>query len=61
MLKFIIPLEFNSCKDKIPFLTDRKDMLIFSIILAAIVIIKHRTNIVRLVQGKENKLSFKKK
>ena len=47
--------------DKIPFLTNRKDMLIFSIILAAIVIIKHRTNIVRLVQGKENKLSFKKK
>ncbi|MBE5813211.1 MAG: glycerol-3-phosphate 1-O-acyltransferase PlsY [Clostridiales bacterium] len=47
--------------DKISFLADRKDMLIFSIILAAIVIIKHRTNIVRLVQGKENKLSFKKK
>lgn len=47
--------------DKIPFLTERRDMLIFSIILAAIVIIKHRSNIVRLVQGKENKLSFKKK
>ena len=46
---------------KIPFLTDRFDMLVFSIILAAIVIIKHRTNIGRLVQGKENKLSFKKK
>lgn len=47
--------------DKIPFLTAKKDMLVFSIILAAIVIIKHRANIVRLVQGKENKLSFKKK
>lgn len=45
---------------KIPFLTNRIDMLVFSIILAAIVIIKHRSNIVRLVQGKENKLSFKK-
>lgn len=47
--------------DKIPFLTERRDMLIFSIILAVIVIVKHRTNIVRLIQGKENKLSFKKK
>ena len=45
---------------KIPFLTNRIDMLVFAIILAAIVIIKHRSNIVRLVQGKENKLSFKK-
>ena len=45
----------------IPFLEDRRNMLIFSIILAAIVIIKHRTNIVRLIQRKENKLSFKKK
>lgn len=46
---------------KIPFLTNRIDMLAFSIVLATIVIVKHRTNIVRLVQGKENKLSFKKK
>jgi glycerol-3-phosphate acyltransferase PlsY len=46
---------------KIPFLTDRRDMLIFSIILATIVIVKHRTNIVRLLKGNENKLSFKKK
>jgi glycerol-3-phosphate acyltransferase PlsY len=47
--------------DKIPFLTNRTEMLIFSIILAVIVIIKHRTNIGRLIKGTENKLSFKKK
>jgi glycerol-3-phosphate acyltransferase PlsY len=47
--------------DKIPFLTERKEMLIFSIILAVIVIVKHRTNIGRLIKGTENKLSFKKK
>ena len=33
---------------------------IFSLILAALVIFNHRTNIKRLIEGKENKLSFKK-
>ena len=33
---------------------------IFSIIMAAIVIFNHRTNLKRLLEGKENKLSFKK-
>ncbi len=35
--------------------------LIFALILAALVIFKHRTNIVRLKNGNENKLSFKSK
>ena len=35
--------------------------LIFALVLAALVIIKHRTNIVRLKNGIENKLSFKSK
>lgn len=47
--------------DKIPFLVECRNMLAFSLILALIVIIKHRTNIVRLIHGNENKLSFKKK
>ncbi len=34
--------------------------LIYSIILAVIVIFNHRTNIKRLLAGEENKLSFKK-
>lgn len=34
--------------------------LIFSIILAVIVLVNHRSNIKRLLQGKENKLNFKK-
>lgn len=34
---------------------------IFGILLAAIVIFNHRTNIKRIIEGKENKLSFKKK
>ncbi len=34
--------------------------LIYSIILAAIVLYNHRTNIKRLLNGTENKLSFKK-
>ncbi len=34
--------------------------LIFSIILAAIVLFNHRSNIKRILEGKENKLSFKK-
>ena len=33
--------------------------IIFGIILAALVIYNHRTNINRLLEGKENKLSFK--
>ena len=47
--------------NRIPFLTERHDMIIFSLVIAIIVVVKHRTNIVRLLQGKENKLSFKKK
>lgn len=46
--------------DKIPFLEDSINILYFSAILAAIVIVKHRTNIVRLIKHEENKLSFKK-
>ena len=46
---------------KIPFLTDCMYMLVFSIILATIVIVKHKGNIKRLIKGEENKLSFKKK
>ncbi len=34
--------------------------LIFSIIIAALVIFNHRTNVKRLLNGTENKLSFKK-
>ena len=34
---------------------------IFGILLAAIVVFNHRTNIKRIIEGKENKLSFKKK
>ena len=33
--------------------------LVFSLILAAIVIINHRENIKRIIAGTENKLSFK--
>ena len=33
---------------------------IYSIIIAVIVIFNHRTNIKRILEGKENKLSFKK-
>lgn len=35
--------------------------ILFSILLAAIVIFNHRSNIKRILEGKENKLSFKKK
>lgn len=35
--------------------------IVFGVILAAIVIILHRSNIQRMFEGKENKLSFKKK
>ena len=34
--------------------------LIFGIILAAFVIFNHRANVKRLLEGKENKLSFRK-
>ncbi len=34
--------------------------LIFSVIIAAIILIKHRANIQRLFSGTENKISFKK-
>lgn len=34
--------------------------LIFSIILALLVVYNHRTNLKRILEGKENKLSFKK-
>ena len=35
--------------------------LVYSIILAVFILFNHRSNIVRLIQGKENKISFKKK
>ena len=35
--------------------------LVYSIILAIFILFNHRSNIVRLIQGKENKISFKKK
>ena len=34
--------------------------LVYSIILAVFILFNHRSNIVRLFQGKENKISFKK-
>ncbi len=34
---------------------------IYSIILAIFILFNHRTNIVRIIQGKENKISFKSK
>lgn len=35
--------------------------LLYSIILAAFILFNHRSNIVRIIKGKENKISFKKK
>ena len=35
--------------------------LAYSIILAVFILFNHRSNIVRILQGKENKISFKKK
>lgn len=35
--------------------------LVYSIILAVFILFNHRSNIVRLIHGKENKISFKKK
>ena len=40
--------------------TEGSSYLIYSIILAAIVLYKHRSNIKRIMAGTENKLSFKK-
>lgn len=34
---------------------------LYSVLLALIVLFNHRTNIVRLIHGKENKISFKSK
>ena len=34
---------------------------IYSIVLALLVLFNHRSNIVRLLHGKENKISFKSK
>ena len=35
--------------------------IIYSIILAVLILFNHRTNIVRIIKGKENKISFKNK
>ncbi len=40
--------------------TDGTDYLIYSIILAIIVLYNHRSNIKRIMEGKENRISFKK-
>ncbi len=42
------------------FIVKEESYLIFSIILALIVVFNHRTNIKRILSGTENKLSFKK-
>lgn len=42
------------------YLVDGGNYIVFGIILATIVIILHRSNIQRILSGKENKLSFKK-
>lgn len=39
--------------------TEGSDYFAYSIILAVLVLFNHRSNIVRIIQGKENKLSFK--
>jgi hypothetical protein len=41
--------------------SDPSLVLLFAIAIAAIVVIKHRTNIKRLIEGKENKISFSHK
>ncbi len=41
--------------------TEGTDYFIFSVILAIIVLVNHRSNIKRMLNGTENKLSFKKK
>ncbi len=40
--------------------TDRGIRLVITLIIAAIVFLKHRTNIVRIMNGNESKFSFKK-
>ena len=40
--------------------TDGNDYLIYSIILAIIVLYNHRSNIKRIMEGKENRISLKK-
>ena len=40
--------------------TEGSSYLVYSIILAVIVIFNHRSNIKRILNGTENKLSFKK-
>lgn len=42
------------------YIVDGGNYIVFGVILAAIVIILHRSNIQRILSGKENKLSFKK-
>ena len=34
---------------------------VYSVVLALIILFNHRSNIVRIIKGKENKISFKKK
>ena len=41
-------------------ISDGSGYFVFSVILAAIVIFNHRANIQRVLDGKENKISFKK-
>lgn len=45
------------------FLSDKFDIFaaVFSILLAVLVVFNHRSNIKRILEGKENKLSFKSK
>lgn len=45
----------------IPELKSLASLEIYAVILAAIVVFQHRSNISRLLNGQENKLSFKKK
>ena len=40
--------------------TEGSSYTVYGIILAILVLFNHRSNIVRIIQGKENKLSFKK-
>ncbi|MFH1355375.1 MAG: glycerol-3-phosphate 1-O-acyltransferase PlsY [Candidatus Omnitrophota bacterium] len=37
-----------------------KNLVLFTILLSAVVIIRHRVNIIRILQGQENRTSFKK-
>lgn len=43
------------------YLVPNANYVIFGIILAALVVFLHRTNIQRILEGKENRLSFRKK